>query len=137
MKKFFCLVFFLFVTTASAWGVTVEFDRFTADVPDGWFWKTEGAIVSLHAPEKHGTILVKVDKMNGRSLKDIATEMASKTNSTPTALPNDAGFTYSFKNRHNVDLKCIIRAHGTDYTWIIAGGKSPQVPQVLDSIKEK
>ncbi len=136
MKKFLSTLLFLFVMVASASAATVTFPKFTVDVPDGWTYSQDGAVVALLAPGHTAAISIAIDKTQGMSGKDLATAMSQQLKGT-TPIPADKGFRFTFKNKHGVESKSYLSINGDEYIMFTITGQDPHVSQILNSIKDR
>lgn len=112
------------------------FSKMSVDVPSGWTAQEDGSVVALIAPDKSAAISIAMDSTQGMSGLDLAKVMSTHLNgSDPKA--DDGGFTFTFKNSQGVESTSILYAEGGEYVMFTITGKHPQIPGILDSIKEK
>ena len=79
MKKFVtALMLFLLLTAGEVFAKVKEFDYFSVDVPKGWKVSHKDGSVRVRKADKSASITITIEDKNGRSLKEIASDLSVK-----------------------------------------------------------
>jgi len=132
----FGLCLMLSMTTVS-FANTQSFKHFSVDVPQGWEAAEDGEVVSILAPGHVAAISVAVDSAEGMTTENLAKTMATQLKgSTPVAV-DAGGYAFTFKSQNGVDSKSTLFVNNNQYVMITVTGSHPDVPKILQSIKDK
>lgn len=140
MNKFtsvvWSLCFVLSMATASFANVQ-SFKHFSVDVPQGWEAAEDGEVVSMLAPGHAAAVSIAVDSAEGMTTENLAKTMSTQLKgSTPVAVES-GGYAFTFKNQSGVESKSTLFVNNNQYVMITVTGNHPDVPKILQSIKDK
>lgn len=136
MKR--CAFAFLLVASmaATAAAGTMEFSKFRVEVPEGWTAKEEDKTISLLAPGNAAAISIVWDTSDAIPAKDLAKAMSTQLKGT-APVPEDGGYSFTFKNKVGVMSKSIMFADRKEYIMLTVTGEHRQLDRILQSLQSK
>nr|MCR5347050.1 hypothetical protein [Fretibacterium sp.] len=121
----------------AAFGKVREFKYFSLDVPKGWKVARKDASVRVRKADKSASIIITIDSMGGRSLKDIAEEASRKYSGNPPEIDEDGDYSFSANDDSTQvfvsevgDYYLMLSVTGTDET-------ADELAAILDSLEMK
>lgn len=120
----------------SAFGATIEYSRFSIEVPDGWRVSQDGNTVTILANDKSAALTVTVEDNDGTAIKDLAYAYAQQLNATEPEEDDDV-YMFSFQNPSGVGCNAVICGDDSEYIMLVMIGDHPQMEGMIDSIEEK
>ncbi|MEA3284432.1 MAG: hypothetical protein U9Q00_05555 [Synergistota bacterium] len=138
MKKrcFLLSLVLVLALSLSAFAATMEYPRFSIDVPDGWSVSQDGSTVTILANDKSAALTVTVEDNDGTAIKDLADAYAKQFKGTEPEVEDDV-YMFGFQNDNGVDCYAVICGDDSEYILLVVIGDHPQLEGMIDSIEEK
>jgi hypothetical protein len=136
LSMLFCLCLALSTATA-AFANMQSFKHFTVDVPQGWDAAEDGEVVSILAPGHTAAISIAVDSAEGMTTENLAKAMSTQLKGSAPVAADAGGFAFTFKNQSGVESKSTLFVNNNQYVMITVTGSHPDVPRILQSLKDK
>ncbi|MBQ9565412.1 MAG: hypothetical protein IJU98_07495 [Synergistaceae bacterium] len=96
MKRVLCAaVLGLLLLGGAAFGKVREFQHFSLDVPKGWKVAQKGASVRVRKEDRSASLIITIDKTNGRSIDEIAESESKKAKGTRPEKDDDGDYTFT------------------------------------------
>lgn len=140
MNKLVSLVFagcFVLAMATASFANVQSFSHFTVDVPQGWEAAEDGEVVSILAPGHTAAVSIAVDSAEGMTTENLAKTMATQLKGSTPVAANGGGYAFTFKNQNGVESKSTLFVNNNQYVLITVTGSHPDVPHILQSIKDK
>jgi len=128
------LVAALTAMAAVAQAATVEFSRWTVDVPEGWKAEEKDKMIALFAPGHAASLSIVWDDSEDIPAKDLSAAMSQKLKGT-TPKPDDGGYSFIFKNKADVESMSILYVVEKEYYMLTVTGKHPQLGGIVKSVR--
>ncbi|MCF4150971.1 hypothetical protein L2W58_04075 [Dethiosulfovibrio sp. F2B] len=138
MKKrcFLLSMVLVLALSMSAFAATMDFPRFTIDVPQGWDASEDGTTVTFLASDKSAALTVTVEKNDGTAIKDLAYAYANQFKASEPEVEDDV-YMFGFQNDSGVDCYAVLCGDDSEYILLVVIGDHPQLEGMIDSIEEK
>jgi len=136
MKRFVWTICLVVAMAANVAAGVMEFSKLRIEVPEGWTAKEEDKAISLFAPGNVAAISVVWDDSGGLPAKDLAQAMSAQLKGTKP-VPDEGGYSFTFRNKSGVKSKSFLFAGGKEYTVLTVTGEHPQLGRVLQSFQSK
>lgn len=140
MKKVASIMFgvSLVLSMATAALANVQsFKHFSIDVPQGWEAAEDGEVVSILAPGHTAAVSIAVDSAEGMTTENLAKAMSTQLKGSTPVAADAGGYAFTFKNQSGVESKSTLFVNNNQYVMITVTGSHPDVPKILQSIKDK
>lgn len=136
MRRLILCVTMLMITTC-AFADIEEFRYFSLDVPMGWTAEEDGAVVTVTADDKSGSLSITMGNPESRDIGELARSFSAELNGT-TPEKDDEG-NYSFEFNNGVSQATI--AGDEDFFMLIIGtgfvNNAETLGRILDSLEMK
>lgn len=136
MKCFVCSICLVVAMAVNGAAGVMEFSKLRIEVPEGWTAKEEDKALSLFAPGNAAAVSVVWDDAEGFTAKDLARAMSAQLKGT-TPVPDEGGYSFTFKNKSGVESKSFLFVGGKEYVVLTVAGEHPQLGGVLQSFRSK
>jgi hypothetical protein len=134
LKRFVISILLVTALAAMAQAATVDYSRWTIDIPEGWKAEEEGKMISLLAPGNTAAVSIVWDDSEGFTAKDLSAAMSQKLKGT-TPKPDDGGYSFTFTNKADVESMSILYVVEQEYYMLTITGKHPQLGGILKSVR--
>ncbi len=136
MRRVIILAMMLLVSSA-AFGEVQEFRNFSLDVPEGWTAEEAGAVVTVSANDRSGSLSITYDDLHGVSLADIVATFALELGGTLPEKDDDGDYSFDFNNGIS---HAVITGDEDFYMLIVGTGlvkNADVLGEILDSLEMK
>jgi len=140
MNKVVSIIFgmYLVLSMAAASFANVQsFKHFSVDVPQGWEASEDGEVVSMLAPGHAAAVSIAVDSAEGMTTENLTKEMAAQLKGSSPVAVDAGGYAFTFKNQSGVESKSTVFVNNNQYVMITVTGSHPDIPHILQTIKDK
>ncbi len=115
----------------------VVFPKLKISVPDGWTATLDGDTLGMVANDKSASMSVTVDKTDGASLKDLASEFSKQLKGTKPTRDKSGYYEFTFKSSKGIESNAMVTGDKKEYVFIVVTGKHAQIKDILLSIDIK
>ena len=114
-----------------------EFRHFSLDVPMGWTAVEDGAVVTVTADDKSGSLSITTGNPEGRDIGELAASFSNELNGTPPVSDDEGNYSFEFNNGVS---QATITGDADFFMLIIGTGlvnNADTLGRILDSLEMK
>ena len=137
MKNLLLMTVIIACIATSACAEIREFKYFSLDVPEGWNVIEEGAVITVSAGDKSGSLSITADDPHGKTIEELAQIFSGELSGTPPERDEDGAYTFEFNNGIS---HAVIDGDEELYMLIIGTGierNGEEIEEILSSLEMK